>query len=846
MRLRSLFALMFIVICAGLNAQDLLKVKGKVLSSDNKPVEFTTISLESAEEGLVVEAATDAKGEFNIEAKAGTYILVVEPLGYDIIEKQIDLKSTTDLGTFIAKTSQTVSLDAAVVTAEKPIYKVELDKKVYDMANDPMSQGQTLSDALANVPSVAVDAEGNVSLRGNDNVKFLIDGKPSGMLGVSDIGEALKNIPAENVERIELVTNPSARYEASGSAGIINIVLKKGTNTGFNGSVTLNGGIPEMVGGNVNLNYKTKKYNLFGNLGTRYSNRKGEGRAFRTNFDELGNVRDYLATDRDNDRLRRNYNIRIGGEYYLDDKNTLGLSAGYRYNNGNNNSFVNYNNFNSSMVFTTNDFNVQDEKEIENNFDVDFNYKHEFDKKGHEFSFTGRFSTQKEDENGNVLNNITSIDDVTGAQEVTQTTRFTDNLEKQNTVVLTADYVRPIGEKGKFELGARADFNNNKTNNRTFNSGENGLVPDDRFFANVDNQQNVLAAYTQYGNAIGEKFQYFAGLRLESSDMQIDNHTNGESISKKYTDLFPTLTLNYKFTQKNELQFSYSRRVRRPMGFMLMPFFSATDDRNIRNGNPDLDPTYTNSFEVSYITTVGKLMVTPSLFYQKTTNTINQFVRTRTDRKVDEKGVVSYPNVLISTPINVGDEDRYGLDLTATYRPFKWWNLMFNVNLFGYNRTGFHQETNLSYNEQTGQEEMKVDSQDFSGDGFSSRGRLSSNFVLPGDFKVQLAGNYMGGIKTAQQKTEDNLSMDFSLSKDFFNKRATLTFNIRDVFDSRRREMTTYAADYTNYENMRWMVRSFNLAFTYRFKNTNERERNKRPDGGEEMMGGEEMQIPAA
>ena len=275
MRLRSLFALIFICICAGLNAQELLKIKGKVLSSDQKPVEYTTISLENDEEGIVAESAINEKGEFVIEAKSGHYLVVIEPLGYDLIQKEINLTENTDLGTFVVKTEQTVTLGAAVVTAEKPVYKVELDKKVYDMSNDPMSQGQSLSDALANVPSVQVDAEGNVSLRGNDNVKFLIDGKPSGMLGVSDVAEALKNIPAENVERIELVTNPSARYEASGSAGIINIVLKKGSNLGFNGSVTVNGGIPEMAGVNVNMNYKTKKFNWFTSLGTRYVNREG-------------------------------------------------------------------------------------------------------------------------------------------------------------------------------------------------------------------------------------------------------------------------------------------------------------------------------------------------------------------------------------------------------------------------------------------------------------------------------------------------------------------------------------------------------------------------------------------
>ena len=832
MRLRNLFALMFICVCASINAQDLIKIKGKVLSSDNKPVEYTTISLESTEEGGVVEGATDAKGDFVIEAKAGHYILVIEPLGYDLIQKDIDLTSAIDLGTFTVKTEQTVSLGAAVVTAEKPIYKVELDKKVYDMANDPMSQGQSLSDALANVPSVQVDAEGNVSLRGNDNVKFLIDGKPSGMLGVSSVAEALKNIPAESVERIELVTNPSARYEASGSAGIINIVLKKGSNTGFNGSVTLNGGIPTMIGGNVNLNYKTKKFNFFTSLGSRYADREGEGSAFMTSFNQdTKAITQYRATDRTNDRIRRNYNIRLGTEYYLDDKNTIGLSAGYRYNNGNNNALVDYNYYDNAMSFLRNEYNIQDEKEIENNFDLDVSYKHEFDKKGHELAFTGRFSTQKEDEDGDVFN-YKKADDFS--------TRITDNLEDQKNIVITADYVKPIGEKGKFELGARADFSDTKTNNKTFNLTDTGeLVPDNNFFANVDNKQNVIAAYTQYGNAIGEKFQYFAGLRLETSDMEINNYTTNKKISKKYTDLFPTLTLNYKFTEKNELQLSYSRRVQRPMGFMLMPFFSATDDRNIRNGNPDLNPTYTNSLELSYITTIGKLMVTPSLFYQKTTDVINQFQR----KNYNDNG----EDVLISKPINVGDEDRYGLDLTATYRPAKWWNLMFNVNLFGYNRSGYYEETNAFKDPITGIEGTKVDSQDFSGDGFSSRGRLSSNFTLPANFKVQVAGNYMGSMKTAQQKIEDNLSMDFSLSKDLFNKRATISFNIRDVFDSRKREMTTYALDYTNYESMRWMTRSFNLSFTYRFKASNEKEqRGKRPDGGEDMGGGDEMVMPSA
>ncbi|WP_313383858.1 TonB-dependent receptor domain-containing protein [Chishuiella sp.] len=817
-----------------MNAQELLKIKGKVLTSDKKPVEYTTISLESKEDGVVAEESTDANGVFNIQAKAGSYILVIEPLGYDIIEKQINItSSTTDLGIFTAKTDQTVSLDAAVITAEKPIYKVELDKKVYDMANDPLSQGQTLSDALANVPSVSVDAEGNVSLRGNDNVKFLVDGKPSGMLGVSDIGEALKNIPAENVERIELVTNPSARYEASGSAGIINIVLKKGTNTGFNGSVSVNGGFPKTAGTNVNLNYKTKKYNIYTTLGTRYSNNQGNGESLLTNFSN-GIIKDYRKSSTERDRIRRNYNARLGGEYYLDDKNTLGGSVGYRYNNGNNISDVRYNYLDSDFILTDNNERIQKTKELETNFDADVNYKHEFDKNGHELSIAGRYFYEKEDENGNILG-LNKLNETTDNQR-------TYSLEKQNTAVFTADYVKPIGEKGKFELGTRIDLNNTKTNSGNNNINSDGSeTPNSAFLADINNQQNVYAAYAQFGNSIGEKFQYFAGLRMESSDMKIDNYNTGQTISKKYTDLFPTLTLNYKFTDKNEMQLSYSRRVRRPMGFMLMPFFSSLNVLDLRKGNPDLNPTYTNSLELSYITTVGKLMITPSLFYQKTTKVINDF---QSYNWIKTESGNDYNKAFETMPVNAGNEDRYGIDVTSTYKPFKWWNLMFNVNLFGYNRTGNYSTTIDNYlNPDTGTTETKTMSQSFKGDGFSSRGRLSSSFILPSDLKVQFAGNYMGGMKTAQQKTKDNLSMDFSLSKDLLNKKASLTLNIRDVFNSRKRQMTNYYDDSQNYESMRWMKRSINLSFTYRFKNTGGHDKNKQqPENGEGMeQQGQEM-----
>ena len=848
MSFRNLGLIILGFMAVNLMAQNQLSVTGTVSDVDNNlPIQYASVIVESDIDGYIGEAITDENGDFSIDTPAGSLIFVFEALGYTGVEKQYIISDrNTQLGTTTLKKEEVIALQGATIVAEKPIYKVELDKKVYDMANDPMSQGQSLSDALSNVPSVEVDAEGSVSLRGNDNVKFLIDGKPSGMLGISDPAEALKNIPAENVERIEVITNPSSRYEASGSAGIINIVLKKGTNTGFNGSFTINSGIPETIGGNVNLNYKTKKFNWFTNFGTRYSDREGENSAFETSYIAGENNR---ATTRESNRIRRNYNFRIGTEYYIDNKNTIGLSTGYRYNNGNNHSTITYDNYDQAMNFLSTESRIQSEKEIEHNFDLDLNYKHEFDKPGHEFVFTGRYSYQTEDEDGHIFTNR-----VNGLNEEEI------NREKQNSVVFTADYVRPIGEKGKFELGARTDLSNTTTDSKNFIINEDGtLTPNERFMANVDNQQNVYASYIQYGNAIG-KFQYFLGGRVEHSEITIENLTSANKIKKSYTDFFPSATFNYSFNEKNELQLSYSRRVRRPMGFMLMPFFNSTDDRNIRYGNPDLNPTYTNSIELSYITNIGRLMITPSLFYQRTTDMINQFQRRGYVYSGDQNLPLSqspnpetdFQSIYISMPVNAGEEDRYGLDLTSTYRPYRWWNMMLNVNLFGYKRTGTWTEVNNDYvNPNTYHPanhnlEQITDSQDFSGDGFSMRGRFSTNFTLPKDFKTQLAVNYRGPMETNQQRVEDNLSMDFSLSKDILKGNGTLAFNIRDVFDSRKREMTTFYRDdagnltSTNFNSMRWSVRSFSLSFTYRFKNTHDRDNRQRPEG-EEMMGEEMM-----
>ncbi|OFM83838.1 TonB-dependent receptor [Weeksella sp. HMSC059D05] len=812
-------------------AQDTFKVTGKVTNnSTQKPIEFASVIIENNQAGYIAEVITNANGDFLYDLPQGDYLFVIEALGYSTIEKQVRVTETLNLGNIPLAAEEVISLQAATIVAEKPIYKVELDKKVYDMANDPMSQGQSLSDALQNVPSVQVDTEGNVSLRGNENVKFLIDGKPSGMLGISNPAEALKNIPSENVERVEVITNPSSRYEASGSAGIINIILKKGSNNGFNGSITANAGTPESVGANANLNYRTNKINLFTNFGFRYSKREGESsvkttfynpREERIGNDEVGYddiLYSYRETQRNNDRIRRNFNFRAGFEYYLDPKNSFTFSAGYRFNNGNSLSNILYTYANDDKFSFYDQVRKQNEDEIEHNIDADFNYTHKFDNKGHEFSVNARMSYAKEDEEADLRN-------FRNSRQIRQ--EAASSYENYKSVTISADYVKPIGEKGKFELGARGNIENTTTTFRATRLIDNLWTQIPGFNAEVDNFQNVYAAYTQYGNTIG-KFTYFAGVRMEYSDMTIKDETLKKTINKEYVDWFPSATLNYEFNEKNQLQLSYSRRIRRPMSFFLLPYFTYSDDQNIRKGNPDINPTYTNAIELSYITNIGKLMITPNIYYQRSTDVY---------RNLNYNAGQYFE----SLPINLGTQDRYGLDLTFTYRPFRWWNLMGSINVFGYDDKGEIDYT-YTYREADGSEHNVTENFNFKGDGISSFARLSSNFKLPADFGFQLAGMYRGKTKNARQDVNANISMDASLTKDILKGRGTFTLNVRDVFDSRKRAFTSYGNDFLTESEMRWNTRMINLSFTYRLKanqpKQRDRQNNMDDNGGmrDEMM----------
>lgn len=782
-------------------------LKGKVTDNQSKALEYAIVSVLNPDTfDEISGAVTDVNGLFSVDVPAGKYLLNIESFTGNSIEQEINVTKNENLGNFKINEASVVTLEGATISgASTPVYRMELDKKVYDVSKDPMTKGRSLSEALENVPSVQVDGEGNVSLRGNENVRILVDGKPSALIGISDPAQALQSLPADIVERIEVVTNPSARYEAEGSAGIINIILKKGKLKGLNGSVNVSGGIPATASASVNLNYRTGKWNIFTNFGYRYSNWERKSSSKTTRFSSDGIPR-YEEMNGESARKNNGFNMMLGTEYYLTDKDTFTISGSYRKQGGDDDSDLNYLDFDADHNQTASSTRTQRQDSKGYDIEGNFNFKHEFNDKGHEFTVDVR-SNYSEDTKDGSLREIGNLVD---------SSERTANFETRNNTTISADYVYPFGEKGKLEIGARGDITGMLTDFKVDSLSNDGWVPKDKFFTRTNYMQNVYAAYVQFGQAFG-KFSYFAGIRMENSDITVKSILDNSTVNKNYTDFFPSLFLNYEFESTDQLQLSYSRRIRRPRGWFLIPFSSYSDNRNLFMGNPDLNPQYTDSYEMSYVTKLGKLMVTPNVYYSITHDNIQRY------QSINEDGAI------VSRPINVGTDERYGGDLTFTYRPFRWWNMMGNVNLYGYKTRGQHTDTYTDI--ETGETTTQVTN--FDGDGFSWFGRLSNTFNLPSKFSVQLSGMYRAGNKTAQSERKPMYGADLSVSKDLFNDNATITASVRDLFNTRSFRSTSFGENFFMESEFRWGVRSVNVSFTYRF-NQSKRDQRKRQQQNQE------------
>lgn len=799
-------------------AQKDIKIEGKVIEEGtNIPLEYATITLKSTSDNKVVTGGiTDTDGKFSIEIPSGTYNIYVEYISY-ITKEYLNktLTASIDLGT-VSLALDIASLDEVTVVAERTTVEIKLDKKIYNVGKDLTVRGGTVSDVLDNVPSVSVDVEGAVSLRGNDDVRILINGKPSGLVGLNST-DALRQLPAESIERVEVITSPSARYDAEGSAGILNIILRRSKLEGLNGAITVNGGYPWQAGISGNVNYRTGDVNIFNT--TSYDYRESPGNA--TNETEYFNGDEpstFLTEDRDFDRIRKGYSTNTGIEWYINETSSITASLVYRDSDNESNTFNLTREFdsNNTLINTTirRDPELEDDKTIQYalSFDKQFNGDSQ-----HKLTFDFQYEDSREIEQSIINQNGFDVE-------------FVETDENQDRILLQADYVKPINETGQFELGYRGEFFDLYTDYLVESSFDNG----DTFQVNtnlsnaLNFKQYVNAFYTQFGNKIGEKFSYLLGLRYEGTRITIDQVTSSDFNKKDYHQLFPTVNLAFELSENENITLGYNRRIRRPRSRFINPFPSRSSATNLFQGNPDLDPSTSNAFDVGYFKKFGKLSLTSSIYFQRAKDAFN-FVALETDNfyiyETNQTININDPNfeqlnedydlvpVIKRTPINLATNDRFGLEFTLTYRPTKKWNLNGNFNLFNSSTRGDYE------------------GQNFDADNISWFIRLNNKYTLPGNIDWQTRLFYRGPSETAQSKNKGIFSTDLAFSKDLFKDKASIAFNVRDLFNSRKRRSDNFTDTFNNYSEFQWRVRSFNLAFTYRFNQQNKRERGDR--GGE-------------
>ncbi|MGN7810409.1 TonB-dependent receptor domain-containing protein [Flavobacterium sp. 22076] len=792
-------------------AKNKVKVTGKVFEKVTKqPLEYATISIMAPNDTKVIAGGiTNPKGEFEVAVAPGTYDIKVEFISFKSTEiKQKSIQDDTNLGV-VNLSEDAAQLNEVVVRAEKSTVEIKLDKKVYNVGQDMMVKGGTVSDVLDNVPSVSVDSEGNVSLRGSDNIRILIDGRPSQAINVA---EALRQLPADAIEKVEVITNPSARYDAEGGSGIINIVLKKGKNQGFNGTFIASTGLPETYGLSANVNYKTEKLNYFTTAGYNYRTNEGGGLTNTSYYNADGSPKGYLDEDRDTKRIRNGFNARGGVEWTITPTTFWTNAINYQKNTGEDKDLINYNNFDAARAFTGSTYRLNNTDTGSENVEFTSNLIKNFNDKGHKL--TADLSVSRNTDNS---------DGIITASPSFNTT-LNDQVQKQ--VLLQADYVLPLGKGSQFEAGYKGSFGD--LNNEYYVTDEN-YVKDPNKSNTLEYKENINALYAQYGLKVN-KFSYLFGLRWEDTNIQVNLLDNSQFNTKKYNNLFPSAFISYEISDQSNLTASYSKRLTRPRGRFMNPALNYSSNINIFQGNPDLDPSLTDKYDVGYIKRWEKVTFSTSAYFENTKDVFS-FVRTPNGDNVD--GIP----VILSRPINLGREQKYGFEFTFNYTPFKWWRLNSNFNLYNVKTTGENTYTDTQGN-------LVVQNLDNQANTWFAR--INSKVTLPYKIDWQLNGTYNGEQKTAQGKNLDQFSMNTALSKDILKDKATIAFNISDIFNSRIMRSYTYLQNDTtlesqkSYSEMQFRKRQFNLSFTYRFnKPKSERDKNAQPknDGGGEGGG---------
>jgi hypothetical protein len=799
-----------------------ITITGKVIDSDSgQPLEYTTFVLQNADNPeQVTGGITDLSGNFEVEATPGTYNISVEYISY----KSYSLKGQTynssiNLGS-ISLSPDVAQLAEVEVVGEKTTVEVRLDKKVYNIGKDITTSGGNVSDALGNIPSVSVDVEGAISLRGNDNVRILINGKPSALAGFGST-DILQQLPADAIEKVEVITSPSARYDAEGTAGILNIVLKKEKTLGINGSINTTIGDPFNARVTSNFNIRTEKFNIFNTIGYFHRESPGGG-LFDNRYLTDASDFDRILEDRDISRNDDGISVNIGMEYFLTEKSSITGSFFYRWSDENDLTENDNQRFNDGTL-ESRTFRSEDQKENDNSYQFSFNYTNKFNDDGHELTADFQYSYDDEDVLTQILeSNTVPNTDLLASENIYE-------IETQDDILAQIDYVLPMGD-AQFEAGYRGTFEKQVSDYQldTLNQGTGQFEMNEDLTNVFTYHENVNALYTQYGNKYG-KLSVLLGLRLENTELRgnVDSSVDidglqeivGEDVDlnfdKNYLGLFPTVNLIYELSKTENISLGYNRRINRPRGWFINPFPSRSSRTNVFQGNPDLDPAFANAFDLGYLKRWKKLTLTSSVYYQRETNSF--------ERIQEETGQLTSDGIQIirSVPINLSTNERIGAEAGVIYSPFKWWRLNGSVNFFTFSSEG------------------QFNGVEYGTDNSSWFARFSSKFTLPAKIDLQANSFYMGPRQNAQTDSKAMFSLNLALSKDILKDNATVSLNVSDVFNSRKRQSFTETPTFTSDSEFQWRKRQVNLSFIYRFNQPKERQRgrDRQNDGGDDEEG---------
>lgn len=757
------------------------QISGTVSDSEGEILPGAAVVLLQGET-IYSGTTTDASGRFSLEAEKGKYTLQISFISFQTKNKEIVVGAEAlKLGIMVLEPSST-ALDEIVLESESKLVEFHQDKRVYNVAKDLTTAGSNASEVLRNIPSVDVDIDGNISLRGSQNVRILIDGKPSGLIG-TDPATALRSLQADMIERVEVITNPSARYEAQGEAGIINIVLKKQKRQGLNGNFETTIGTPDLYGASAGINYRTGQLNFFTNLGINY--RKSPGGGFNNQTFTLADTSYSFNSNRDQERGGTSATLRLGADYNLTDNQSLTGTFLFRPSLGNNRVEIVYDDFNENDILTQSQSRIDEEIETKTTLEGDIHYEKTLEGKDHKWTMDFRYQNSDDIENSNI-NQITFTNNEQEQQKVS-------NQEDRENILFQTDYVKPFSEKRSFETGARASLRKIINKYEVTELNEFGIYESLELYTNNFNyDENILAAYAIYNDAIGENITYQVGLRAEYTGIETKIINENISNPREYYNLFPSAFFTWDINKQSDLQWSYSRRISRPGFRSLLPFFSFSDNRNFYSGNPNLNPEFTDSYEVGYLRFIGSASVYGGLYYRHRTG-VTQRIRT-----VDSTGFTQL------FPVNLAVQDAYGLEFTYNQPITSWWRLSANTNIFRSYTTGVYE--GIKYGNAN----------------FGARGRGMTRFSF-WDSDLQLSFNFRAPQSTVQGTSKGIYSADIGWSRDILKGNGTLTFNVRDIFNSRKRRGTSFGENFTNESEFQWRSRQINLTFSYRLNQKKQR-----------------------